>query len=241
MRFWRPDVRFDPWKPGRNANDKPISIVSFHPTSEIPCFYHVSHNSFIWKVAMNTGTVSDPAGCFCSLITKFKWVQMQGWVVTHPWGLVHSTNTYMRIFVIQLQSATVGSLLVLRLWWKTIRSRVIECCFHCFVFSQSGNSHLISAKKIRQANFIHWQNTGKYQFNKALLWFPTQGRRICMHLYAFVGFESSLSGRSAYTTWQKHPQKMRWVDSSDSFSPGRALALVTLGRAIDEPKVHEYI
>ena len=64
MRFWRPDARFDPWKPGRNANDKPISIVSFHPTSEIPCFYHVSHNSFIWKVAMNTGTVSDPAGSF---------------------------------------------------------------------------------------------------------------------------------------------------------------------------------
>ena len=67
MRFWRPDERFDPWKPGRNANHQPISIVSFHPTSEIPCFYHVSHNSFIWKVAMNTGTVSDPAGCFCSL------------------------------------------------------------------------------------------------------------------------------------------------------------------------------
>ena len=35
MRFWRPDVRFDPWKPGRNANDKPISIVSFHPTSDL--------------------------------------------------------------------------------------------------------------------------------------------------------------------------------------------------------------
>ena len=70
MRFWRPDVRFDSWKPGRNANDKPISIVSFHPTSEIPCFYHVSHNSFIWKVAMNTGTVSDPAGCFCLFLTS---------------------------------------------------------------------------------------------------------------------------------------------------------------------------
>ena len=110
---------------------------------------------------------------------------MQGWVVTRPWGLLHSTNTYhiyvyiyMRIYVIQLQSATVGSLLVLLLWWKTIRSRGIECCFHCFVFSQSGNSQLISAKKIRQANFIHWQNTGKYQFNKALLRFPTQGRTI---------------------------------------------------------------
>ena len=161
---------------------------------------------------------------------------MQGWVVTRPWGLVHSTNTYKRIYVIQLQSATVRSLLVLRLWWKTIRSRGIECCFHCFVFSQSGNSQLISAKKIRQANFIHWQNTGKYQFNKALLWFPTQGGRICMHLYAFVGFESSLSGRSAYKTWQKHPQKMRWVDSSDSFSPGRALALVTLGTCSWQPK-----
>ena len=67
MRFWRPDVRFDPWTPGRNANHKPVSIVSFHPTSEIPCFHHVSHNSFIWKVAMNTGTVSDPAG-FCLLV-----------------------------------------------------------------------------------------------------------------------------------------------------------------------------
>ena len=68
MRFSRPDVRFDPWKPGRNANHKPISIVSFHPTSEIPCFYHVSHNSFIWKVAMTTGTVSDPAGYLCICI-----------------------------------------------------------------------------------------------------------------------------------------------------------------------------
>ena len=96
---------------------------------------------------------------------------------------------------------------MLLLWWKTIRSRGIECCFHCFVFSQSGNSQLISAKKIRQANFIHWQNTGKYQFNKALLWFPTQGGRICMHLYAFVGFESSLSGRSAYKTWQNIHKK----------------------------------
>ena len=72
MRFWRPNVRFDPWEPGRNANDKPISIVSFHPTSEIPCFYHVSHNSFIWKVAMNTGTVSDPAGCFCPGVWRWQ-------------------------------------------------------------------------------------------------------------------------------------------------------------------------
>ena len=72
MRFWRPDVRFDPWKPGRSANDKPISILSFHPTSEIPCFYHVSHNSFIWKVAMNTGTVSDPAGCFSHVHCYFR-------------------------------------------------------------------------------------------------------------------------------------------------------------------------
>ena len=91
---------------------------------------------------------------------------------------IHIIQKYMRIYVIQLQSTTVRSLLVLRLWWKTIRSRGIECYFHCFVFSQSGNSQLISAKKIRQANFIHWQNTGKYQFNKALLRFPTQGRTI---------------------------------------------------------------
>ena len=84
MRFSRPDVRFDPWKPGRNANHKPISIVSFHPTSEIPCFYHVSHNSFIWKVAMTTGTVSDPAGSFCCCTSRGKEQTLFWWTESNP-------------------------------------------------------------------------------------------------------------------------------------------------------------
>ena len=93
MRFWRPDVRFDPWKPGRNANDKPISIVSFHPTSEIPCFYHVSHNSFIWKVAMNTGTVSDPAGCFCSWLGQLQ--DLHAFYLHHFYPLEEKTIFWM--------------------------------------------------------------------------------------------------------------------------------------------------